>query len=133
MATGYVKADHENNPGSTDRIDILLANFMVPTGTIVMWGSSSVGAHWLICDGLEVSRTTYADLFAVIGTTFGVGDSETTFNLPDLRQRFPLGKASSGTGSTLGGSGGNIDHDHGSPITTGTPSGTFMVETARNS
>lgn len=46
---------------------------------------------WLLCDGAAVSRTTYADLFAVIGTTFGTGDGSTTFNLPDLRGRMPLG------------------------------------------
>lgn len=69
----------------------------------------------LICDGGIYSRTTYATLFGVIGTAFGVGDGSTTFGLPDLRQRFPLGKANSGTGSTLGGTGGNIDHTHTGP------------------
>ena len=76
---------------------------------IVAYGGSSAPTGWLLCDGSAVSRTTYANLFAVVGTTYGVGDGATTFNLPDLRQRFPLGKAASGTGSTLGGSGGSID------------------------
>jgi len=66
----------------------------------------------LLCNGDAYNRTTYADLYAILGTAFGVGDGSTTFNLPDLRQRFPLGKAAAGTGSTLGGTGGEIDHTH---------------------
>lgn len=66
-------------------------------------------------DGSLVSRSTYADLFAVIGTTFGAGDGSTTFALPDKRGRFALGKAASGTGSTLGDTGGLIDHVHTGP------------------
>ncbi len=85
----------------------------VPTGVINMYGGTSAPTGWLLCDGTAVSRTTYAALFAVYSTTFGVGDGATTFNLPDLRQRFPLGKATSGTGSTLGGTGGTINHVHG--------------------
>jgi microcystin-dependent protein len=49
------------------------------------------GREWLFCDGRAVSRSTYAALFAVTGTAFGVGDGSTTFNLPDLRRRFPIG------------------------------------------
>ncbi|CAF4097021.1 unnamed protein product [Rotaria sordida] len=48
-------------------------------------------ARWLRCDGLPVSRTSYARLFSVIGTLYGGGDQVTTFNLPDFRGRFPLG------------------------------------------
>lgn len=74
-----------------------------------------------MCDGAAVSRTTEAALFAVIGTAYGAGDGSTTFNVPDLRQRFPLGKAAAGTGSTLGGTGGAIDHVHSvDPPTTAT-------------
>lgn len=85
-----------------------------PTGSIIMYAGSTAPAsgEWLLCDGTAVSRTTYASLFATIGTTYGSGDGSTTFNVPDMRQRFPLGKAVSGTGSTLGGTGGNIDHNH---------------------
>lgn len=60
--------------------------------------AGSAGSGWLVCDGSAVSRTTYANLFAVIGTTFGAGDGSTTFNLPDLRGRVPVG---SGTGTGL--------------------------------
>ena len=84
----------------------------VPPGTIQMWGGATAPHNWFLCDGSAVSRTSYAGLFASIGTTFGTGDGSTTFNLPNLTQRFPLGLASSGTGSTLGGTGGTIDHTH---------------------
>lgn len=84
----------------------------VPAGGILMWGGAAAPTGWLLCDGTAVSRTTYADIFAAISTTYGVGNGSTTFNLPDMRQRFPLGKAASGTGSTLGATGGAIDHTH---------------------
>ncbi len=83
-----------------------------PSGVIKMYGGLVAPTGYFICDGSAVSRTTYSSLFAIIGTTFGAGNGTTTFNLPDLRQRFPLGKASSGTGNALGATGGNIDHSH---------------------
>ncbi len=87
----------------------------IPTGGIFMYGGTSAPSGYLMVDGALVSRTTYAALYAVIGTTFGAGDGMTTFGLPDMRQRFPLGKATSGTGSTLGETGGLIDHTHTGP------------------
>lgn len=83
-----------------------------PPGAIMQFSGTTAPVGYMICDGSAVSRTTFAHLFAVIGTTYGAGDGSTTFNVPDLRQRFPLGKAASGTGSTLGGTGGAIDHTH---------------------
>ena len=83
-----------------------------PIGSIIAFSALTPPTGFLICDGSEVSRTGYSDLFAVIGTTYGVGDGSTTFNLPDLRQRFILGKADSGTGSVLASTGGAIDHTH---------------------
>src|SRR3990167_816265 len=87
----------------------------VLVGTGFLWFTDSAPAGYLFCDGTAVSRSTYSALFAILGTIWGVGDGSTTFNLPDLRQRFPLGKAASGTGATLGGTGGTIDHTHSVP------------------
>lgn len=84
----------------------------LPPGVTLPYGGAAAPSGYLICDGSAVSRTTYANLFTILSTTYGGGDGSTTFNLPDLRQRFPLGKATSGTGATLGGTGGAIDHTH---------------------
>lgn len=57
---------------------------------------------WLYCDGAAINRTTYDALFAQISTTYGVGDGSTTFNLPDLRGRFLIGRDSMGAGTAAG-------------------------------
>lgn len=66
-----------------------------PVGMMAPYAGSAAPTGWLLCNAAAVSRTTYAGLFAVIGTTYGVGDGSTTFNLPDLRGRVPMG---AGTG-----------------------------------
>jgi microcystin-dependent protein len=86
-----------------------------PIGTITMFAGPTAPGGWILCQGQAISRSTYSNLFGVIGTAYGVGDGSTTFNLPDMRQRFPLGLAASGTGNTLGATGGNIDHTHAVP------------------
>ena len=64
----------------------------VPVGTILMYSSHSPpSSSFMLCNGQAVSRTTYADLFGRIGVSYGAGDSATTFNLPDMRSRFPVG------------------------------------------
>lgn len=95
--------------------DDITTSRMVPPGVILPYGATAAPSGFLLCDGTAVSRTTYADLFAVIGTSFGVGDGSTTFNVPDFRQRYPMGKAAAGTGNTLGGTFGAIDHTHSVP------------------
>lgn len=70
-----------------------------PLATITPYAASTLPTGWLLCDGAAVSRTTYADLFAIVGTTWGVGDSSTTFNLPDLIGATPAGAGTS-TGYT---------------------------------
>jgi microcystin-dependent protein len=60
-----------------------------------MFASITPPAGFLNCDGAEVSRATYSDLFAVIGTSYGAGNGTTTFNVPDLRSRFSLGYSAS--------------------------------------
>ncbi len=63
-----------------------------PIGAIVPYGSKTTPLNWLPCNGQAVSRTTYADLFAIIGTQFGEGDGSTTFNVPDLNDyKVPIG------------------------------------------
>lgn len=64
---------------------------LVSPGLLVATARSTAPTGWLLCDGSAVSRTTYADLFGAIGTTYGAGDGSTTFNLPDLRGRVPVG------------------------------------------
>lgn len=63
-----------------------------PIGCVVDFGAASAPSGWLLCYGQNVSRTTYAALFAVISTTFGVGDGSTTFGIPDYRGRTGIGK-----------------------------------------
>lgn len=81
-----------------------------PAGTVVDYAGSAAPSGWLICDGSTVSRTTYPQLFANIGTTYGAGDGSTTFGIPDCRGRKTIGKHSSGTFVTLGGVGGEENH-----------------------
>ena len=79
---------------------------IVPSGSIIAFGGAAApDAGWLLCDGSNVSRTTYARLFAAISTAYGTGDGGTTFGLPDLRDRVLLGKGSNnGTVGTETGS-----------------------------
>lgn len=78
--------------GATINPALLTAQDSVPPGTMVPFGGAAVPAGWLECFGQAVSRTTYAALFAVIGSAHGAGDGSTTFNLPDMRGRVPAGK-----------------------------------------
>ena len=82
----------------------------VPVGTILPYAGTtgSIPSGWAPADGNALSRSAYNGLFDAIGVAYGPGDGSTTFNLPDLRGRFPLGKATAGTGSTLGGTGGSL-------------------------
>ena len=73
---------------------------IIPAGTIMAYGGASAPTGYLLCDASAVSRTTYARLFAVVGTAFGTGDGSTTFNVPDLRDKVPLGKGTNN--ATLG-------------------------------
>jgi hypothetical protein len=87
----------------------------VPTGGLMMWPTSSAPSGYLMCDGTAVSRTTYAALYAIVGTTFGAGDGTTTFNLPNYTNRMPYG-------TTIGVTGGSADavvvsHTHTATVT----------------
>ena len=74
---------------------------ILPSGSILPFGGTAAPtAAFLLCNGADVSRSTYARLFAVVGTAYGAGNGSSTFGLPDLRDRVPLGKGSNN--STLG-------------------------------
>jgi microcystin-dependent protein len=100
------------NPTTVDAQLTLLTNAVVapvPTGTILDFGAASPPAGFLVCNGNTVSRTTYANLFAVIGTTWGIGDGSTTFNLPNFTRAVSMGAGGSGTsviGNAVGNTGG---------------------------
>ena len=73
-------------------------------GIITTFAGSTPPAGWLPCDGSAVSRTDYATLFAVVGTTYGAGDGSTTFNLPDLSGRVVIGVSGTHALGSTGGS-----------------------------
>jgi microcystin-dependent protein len=72
-----------------------------------MYGAASAPTGYLLCDGTAVSRSTYSALFAIVGTTFGIGDGSTTFNLPNMQNRYPRQQT-----SQLGATGGADTHFH---------------------
>jgi microcystin-dependent protein len=78
------------------RIEAVLPGVGVPTGGGIDWYSTVAPAGFLLCDGSAVSRTTYAALFAAIGSAWGGGDGINTFNLPDTRGRVVVGYAAGG-------------------------------------
>ena len=75
----------------------------IPTATIVPWSSSSVPTGFLECNGQAVSRSTYADLFAIVSTTYGSGDGASTFNVPNLADNVAVGKSNNKALASTGG------------------------------
>ena len=88
---GTFSANQETN----ETINIVVPDAL-PTGSYIQFAGSQAPDGFLVCNGGEISRTTYSALFAVIGTTYGSGDGSTTFNLPDLTDRFLQGSTTSG-------------------------------------
>ena len=87
---GIVKGNGTNPfTAAVDGVDYMGPNSF--TGLIAFYPSASIPTGWLYCDGAAYSRTTYAELFAKIGTTYGAGNGSTTFNIPDLRGYFIRG------------------------------------------
>lgn len=85
----------------------------VPSGVMVDFGGVAAPSGWLLCDGSAVSRTTFANLFAAISTTWGIGDGSTTFNLPNMTRRVGMGSGGSGSGTignVVGNTGGEETH-----------------------
>lgn len=107
---------------------------VLPAGAVIPYAGSAAPAGWLLCGGQAVSRSDYAALFAIIGTTYGSGNGSTTFNVPDLRGRVVAGEDDMGgtaanrltagnsgiTGTTLGAAGGDErlhQHSHANTLT----------------
>lgn len=76
----------------------------IPIGSVTAYTGASAPTGWLVCDGSAISRTTYAGLFAVCGTTYGAGDGSTTFNVPNMVDRFVKGAGTGVARGTVGGS-----------------------------
>lgn len=88
-----------DNVGTADSDVPTSSSQAIPAGSIIGYGGDTAPAGWLMCDGSAKSRTTYADLFAAIGESYGAGDGSTTFNLPDSLGRTLVG-AGAGSGLT---------------------------------
>lgn len=74
----------------------------IPVGSVIAFAANSAPSGYLLCNGGAVSRTSYDALFKVIGTTYGEGDGSTTFNLPNLTDKFIQGSGTAGTVKVAG-------------------------------
>lgn len=106
------------------KLDSAAVSVLMPTASLMPYAGSSAPTGYLLCDGAAISRTTYSSLFGIVGTTYGVGDGSTTFNIPDLRGRVIAGQDDMGgtsanrltgqsgglNGDTLGATGGTETH-----------------------
>jgi microcystin-dependent protein len=96
LAGDVVRIDTSPNPPNVAEV---LQPQLIQTGDVIFTVTAGARPGFLVCDGSAVSRTTYAQLFGLVGTTFGAGDGSTTFNVPDLRGRMVIGP---GTGTAPG-------------------------------
>lgn len=99
IAEGGTGADNATDARTNLGIDTTYFN---PTGTIIAFAGNTLPKGYLLCDGSKVSRTTYKKLYAVIGTTYGTGNGSTTFNLPNLTDKFIQGSDTVGTVKSAG-------------------------------
>jgi microcystin-dependent protein len=81
-----------NNAVTLAKLAAAVQEALTPAGSLMPYAGTTAPSGWLLCFGQEVSRSTYAALFAVAGTAYGAGDGSTTFNLPDLRGRVIAGQ-----------------------------------------
>lgn len=139
------------NPAETADLfrDMLVRFFdedciMFPVGACIDWPSNTIPSGWLDTNQAAISRTTYAALFAVIGTTWGAGDGSTTFDLPHKDGRVTVGKkAGDSDFDTLGENGGSKvhtltiaempAHDHNVSVKSGAAGGTTRIDYVTNS
>ena len=114
--------DYKEAPGSAKmneqiRDNLVYLKASLPAGVMMDYGGATAPDQWLICNGSAISRTTYADLFAAIGTSYGVGNGSTTFNIPDRRGTVSIGlKSTDSDFNALGETGGaktvSVAHTH---------------------
>jgi len=127
-ANRSVDTDHIKDGSVTAaKLDSAAVSVLMPTASLMPYAGSAAPTGYLLCDGAAISRTTYSDLFGIVGTTYGVGDGSTTFNIPDLRGRVIAGQDDMGgtsanrltnpsstingiDGDTLGNTGGSETH-----------------------
>lgn len=93
-------ADAVNNTDAVNKQYML--EHSLPTGLILYLAVENIPDGYLLCDGSTVSRSTYSNLYAVLGTKYGAGDGTTTFSIPDLIGRFPEGGSTAGTYKNAG-------------------------------
>lgn len=87
-----VPTEDSENPITSGGVYTALQGVKIPIGGIILYADTTAApTGWLVCDGSAVSRTTYADLYDLIGDTYGSGDGSTTFNVPDLQTAAPIG------------------------------------------
>ena len=123
MAGEYIEFNNNSQPALNDtninRLQQLIKQDIqgavsgdtLPVGAIMPFGSDTIPNNWLLCNGQAVSRTDYQDLFNTIGIIYGSGDGFTTFNLPDLQGKIPVGLDENDTDfDTLGNTGGEKEH-----------------------
>jgi len=110
---GYVSGATSNIQA---QINAITASGTVPAGGMMDFGGTVAPTGWLLCDGSAVSRSTYANLFSAISTTWGAGDGSTTFNVPNMTRRTGMGSGGSGTG-TIGNAVGNTGGEEGHTLT----------------
>ena len=102
-ATVEYAVDKANEMVESLELDVLIP--VLPVGTVAMFATSVIPAKWLLCSGGAVNRTTYAELYAIIGTQYGAGNGTTTFTLPNFFGRSPMqaeGTYLAGTGAVAG-------------------------------
>lgn len=85
----------DNNGAPTDGFIAALGAKLMPTGSMIFWLGQTLPTGFLLANGQAVSRSTYVSLFQVFGTSYGAGDLTTTFNLPDMSDRLPMGASGS--------------------------------------
>lgn len=136
--------DSDGNDGevlSTDgsgNLSFVALAAAVPTGSVHQMATTTAPAGYLKCNGAAISRITYADLFAIIGTTWGAGDGSTTFNVPDLRGEFVRGwddgrGVDNGRSFASSQSSRNKSHSHSATSTVNDPGHNHAYRKHRNS